>query len=463
MSLPENNYYIQATSAPCTERALVLKQDDTFGLFDHYGDIDARERGEEGIYHRGTRFLSRLRFELLENRALLLSSTVRCDNVLLAVDLTNPDIYSNGVLLLPRGTLHVDRSQFLWDNAFHTCLRIRNFALATVEISFTIEFGADFADIFEVRGQQREKRGVLREPRLRNRSREVVLEYEGLDGVIRRTVLRSTPVAEVILPSSLHFSMHLPPQEERTLEFSFAFELDDRTVTPSNFVHGLASASEEKPAKVQFSLSSSNEQFDKWIERSRADLNMMLTEGPCGVYPYAGVPWFSAPFGRDGIITALESLWIAPSLARGVLSYLATTQAKEISGEQGAEPGKILHEAREGELAATGEIPFGRYYGSVDATPLFLMLAGPTIAERRTWLTSNRCGQASNWPAIGWTASEIPMRTGSLKDWRTMVGRIRNTRYSMRTGESRRVPSRLRKCRATFMRPNRAYGKSLTL
>jgi len=376
MSLLENNYYIQATSAPCTERALVLKRDDTFGLFDHYGDIDARERGEEGIYHRGTRFLSCLKFELLESRALLLNSTVRRDNVLLAVDLTNPDIYGNGVLLLPRGTLHVDRSQFLWGNTFYMCLRIRNFALAPVEISFTIEFGADYADIFEVRGQKRERRGMLREPRLRNRSREVVLEYEGLDGVIRRTVLRSTPVAEVILPSSLHFSMHLPPQEERSLEFSFAFEVDDRVVAPSNFAHGLASASEEGPGKVPFSISTSNAQFDKWIERSRADLNLMLTSGPCGVYPYAGVPWFSAPFGRDGIITALESLWIAPNLARGVLSFLAATQAKEISREQDAEPGKILHEAREGELAATGEIPFGRYYGSLDATPLFLILAG---------------------------------------------------------------------------------------
>jgi glycogen debranching enzyme len=395
MSLPENNYYIQATSAPCAERALVLKQDDTFGLFDHYGDIDARERGEEGIYHRGTRFLSCLKLELLESRALLLSSTVRRDNVLLAVDLTNPDIYSSGTLLLPRGTLHVDRSQFLWRNTFYMCLRIRNFALAAVEISFTIEFGADYVDIFEVRGQNRERRGVLREPRLRNRSRELVLEYEGLDGVIRRTVLRSTPVAEVILPSSLHFSMHLPPQEERTLEFSFAFELDDRTVTPSNFVHSLASASEEQPEKVPDSISSSNEQFDKWIERSRADVNMMLTATPCGVYPYAGVPWFSTPFGRDGIITALESLWIAPSVARGVLSYLAATQAKQTSPERNAEPGKILHEAREGELAATGEVPFGRYYGSVDTTPLFLILAGAYYRR-----TADLAYIESLWPGI---------------------------------------------------------------
>lgn len=395
MSLPENQYYIQATSAPCAERALVLKRDDTFGLFDHYGDIDARERGEEGIYHRGTRFLSCLKFELMESRALLLSSTVRRDNVLLTVELTNPDIYSNGTLLLPRGTLHIERSQFLWDSALYMCLRIRNFAQAGVEISFTIEFGADYADIFEVRGQSRERRGVLREPRLRNRSREVLLEYEGVDRVARRTVLRSTPVAEVILPSSLHFSTHLSPQEERTLEINVAFELDDQAVTPANFTHGLDFASEEAVEKVRRSISSSNEQFDRWMERSRADLNMLLTAGPAGLYPYAGVPWFSAPFGRDGIIAALETLWLAPQVARGVLSYLAATQAKEASRERDAEPGKILHEAREGEMAAIAEIPFGRYYGSVDSTPLFLLLAGGYYRR-----TADVRFIESLWPAI---------------------------------------------------------------
>src|SRR5215469_14312634 len=123
-------YYIQATAAPSTDRPLVLKQDDTFAVFDHYGDIDCAARAEEGIYHHGTRFLSCLMLRLLEHRALLLSSTVRRDNVLLAADLTNPDVYGDGSLMLARGTLHIYRSQFLWQNALYSSIRIRNFALA---------------------------------------------------------------------------------------------------------------------------------------------------------------------------------------------------------------------------------------------------------------------------------------------------------------------------------------------
>lgn len=120
----------------------------------------------------------------------------------------------------------------------------------------------------------------------------------------------------------------------------------------------------------------SNERFNQWLERSAADLRMLTTESPEGVYPYAGVPWFATPFGRDGIITALETLWLQPELAKGTLDFLAHTQSHITDEYAEAEPGKIIHEMRDGEMAEFGEIPFRRYYGTVDATPLTIMLAG---------------------------------------------------------------------------------------
>jgi glycogen debranching enzyme len=135
-----------------------------------------------------------------------------------------------------------------------------------------------------------------------------------------------------------------------------------------------AAWSAERRASVT-GIATSNTAFDDWLRCSRGDLDMLTTRTPEGLYPYAGVPWFSTAFGRDGLITAFESLWVDPDLAAGTLRFLAANQATGLDPKADAEPGKILHETRLGEMAALGEVPFGRYYGTVDATPLFVMLA----------------------------------------------------------------------------------------
>jgi len=154
----EAQYYIETTEAPSNERTLVLKQDDSFLVTDESGDIDSDGRADAGLFHEGTRFLSSMKLSLANGRPLLLNSAVRSDNVLMTVDLTNPDMHSGESGKLPRGTLCINRSKFLWNGTCYETVRIHNFGMAKCTINWSLRFAADYADIFEVRGQKRERR-----------------------------------------------------------------------------------------------------------------------------------------------------------------------------------------------------------------------------------------------------------------------------------------------------------------
>lgn len=354
----------------------MLKHGDTFAVFDCHGNIRQIGLGEQGLYHEGTRFLRRLELRVMDRRPLLLSSTVNEDNAVLTVDLTNPDIHVDGNVVLPRDTVHIFRSCFLWRGACYERLRVRNYGLQPIDFSFSLLFEADFCDVFEVRGLKRARRGEML-PALVN-SDLVELGYRGLDDQERRTTIEFSPIPKLLQAAKAEYAEQIPPHGERCFFITITCQPPNGKRPSLTYVQALAGTEENlrtfraHDAAVQ----SSSGPLNSWLNRSAVDLHLMVTHTPHGPYPYAGVPWFSTVFGRDGILTAMEFLWVNPELARGVLQYLAANQAQKTEPERDAEPGKILHEVRGGEMAALGEIPFGRYYGSVDATPLFVMLAG---------------------------------------------------------------------------------------
>lgn len=354
----------------------MLKQGETFAVFDRHGNIQRVGLGEQGLYHEGTRFLSRLEFRAAGRRPMLLSSAIKEDNATLNVDLTNPDFSDNGQVVLPRDMIHMFRRAFIWQGVLYDRLRMRNYALHPVDVAFEFQFGADFADIFEVRGAKRDRRGEMLDPIVEQG--KVQIRYRGLDQQERSTIIAFDPAPVELDVSLAQFHVTIPPHGEKSFDITIGCQ--PRTDVPEFLSYDDAARAMSGELRAlrdaEASVHTSNEQCNDWLHRSVVDLYLMVTRTRHGLYPYAGVPWFSTVFGRDGILTALQYLWINPELARGVLAYLAANQATETNSFQDAEPGKILHETRQGEMAALGEIPFGRYYGSVDSTPLFVMLAG---------------------------------------------------------------------------------------
>ena len=388
----QESFPIVATSSRLDEAHRILKHGESFAVLDRAGEIHSGS--EQGLYHEGTRFLSRLEVTLESQRPLFLGSTVRQDNALI-VEQTNPDLTAGDGTRLPRDTVHLFATCFLWEEVFYLRWRLHNFGSESVELKLDLRFSADYADIFEVRGTPRTDRGTLIDPEKEHAT--VTLGYRGLDGGVRRTRLAFSPDPEEMTGAAASFLADLPPRDEVTWTVTVAFQTGNREPVVYSFEEALERSDAQLQARRLGSASfrSSNERFDNWAERSISDLHMLLTETTRGPYPYAGIPWFSAPFGRDGLWTALEMLWLDPAPARGVLSYLAATQALREDRESDAEPGKILHEMRLGEMAALGEIPFGRYYGSVDSTPLFVVLAGAYLQR-----TADRAFIESLWPHV---------------------------------------------------------------
>ena len=391
--IPEAPFYIPATG-PATRPRRTLKHDDTFLVLDSHGDVGASAGGGDGLFHCDTRFLSHLELLLNGTQPLLLGSNVRDDNTQLTVDLTNPDVYFDHRLVLPKDTVHVVRTIFLWRDTAYQRLAVHNYGDRAVDLRLTMLFDSDFADLFEVRGLQRERRGLI--TRYAVRPAATVLSYEGLDAQLRQTVLSFEPPPAEITATTASYRLNLGPKEVMPICCTIGCGTPEPP-KPVPFARGLRAVHRNRRAVSHnaATVETSNDLLNEVLCRSMSDLYMLMTNTPQGRYPYAGIPWYSTTFGRDGLITALQMLWFDPRIAQGVLRRLAAYQAKTDDPASDAQPGKILHEMREGEMAALHEVPFGLYYGSVDATPLFVMLAG-IYAER----TGDDAIIVELWPAI---------------------------------------------------------------
>jgi glycogen debranching enzyme len=372
-------------------RHFALKHGDAFQVCDARGDICG---AIDGFFRNDTRVLSRLALTLGGCAPSLLAGTITADNVFFVANAVNLPLPPLGGAAAPSGVIHVERTRFLWDQCLYERITLGNYGDGEIRVPLSIGFAADFHDLFEVRGTRRLERGTILPPLVD--AAQVLLRYEGLDHVARNTVISFSPKPCHLSADCADFILTLPARGEAELYLEVRSDASEEP-SRARFRDAAARARVAMRAIRQrgSSLRSSQQVFTDWIGRSRADLALLTSDLPSGPYPYAGIPWFSTTFGRDAIITALQTLWLDPALARGVLAFLARTQARESSAFRDASPGKIVHEMRKGEMAATGEVPFACYYGGVDTTPLFVMLAG-AYAER----TGDMAFIAELWPAL---------------------------------------------------------------
>ena len=382
------------------EPLYVLKHDDLFAVFNACGDFHGLmhnvgpSTGADGLFQDDTRILSRLTLHIGGALPQLLGGTIGRDNVLFSAHLTNPAFQDRAGNMVAPSQISIHRRRLLWRRKLYETLKVQNFSHQDVAADLEVAIDADFRDVFEIRGVTRVRRGELLQPRAEGNA--LILAYRGLDGHVRQTTIGfSVPVdikgQRIVIP------IELAPGQAQHLIMTVSSQGHAIRSDREDFLRALkGSKRAARRAISEFKpIFTSNASFEAWLQRAAADLSLLVTELDTGPYPYAGIPWFSAPFGRDAVLTALQVLWVEPSLARGVLAYLSALQAGERSAFHDLEPGKIMHELRKGEMATLREVPFGRYYGGVDTTPLFVVLAGAYLKRTNDVAFAERV-----WPAV---------------------------------------------------------------
>lgn len=375
---PEHVPHANAPEGEAHSHTLVVKEGAAFLVMSAEGNIVPGDEGM-GFYSGDTRHVSKLDLRLAGMRPSLLSSTA--ERVWIAsVDLCNPALWDGESLLVPQMTVNVRRTMLVNDR-MHQRLRVRSYHQSELVLPLELWIEADFLDLFEVRGLVREHRGEMRSPVIAACS--VRFSYLGEDGVLRETLVEFDPPPASIEVTGEHgvvarYALALAPQGRQLLSVTATPIVRSVAAPVQTFqaAHDVLKASYEEWETTCATVTTGSSDFDELLNRGRRDLRALLTPTPHGPVYAAGIPWYVTVFGRDSIFAAFQTLMINPEPARNTLRCLAAYQGRQVDPWRDEEPGKILHEVRQGELAGAGYVPHTPYYGTVDATPLFCVLYG---------------------------------------------------------------------------------------
>ena len=350
--------------------SLRAKSSSLFAVSAANGDIDNRVSNAHGIYFHDTRFLERWTLRLDGQPLSALLSSVEGSRVV--CELTNQDIQLRSGDMLHQHRIGVRRELRLGAEAVET-VEVSNFDLMPLMVTLDLEFAASFANMFVIRGERQGKRGKVHPPRWQGQS--LRFEYEGADGHRRTTLLKFSPPPTSHEDGVVSYSLALKRNHRASIKITASFREEgtgDLERTPQQ--------SSAEPLNG-IAVVTDNALFDRTLQQSFDDLRMLVTREHGDVFFAAGVPWFVALFGRDSLVTSLQTLAFDPSIAANTLDLLAKYQGSKEDDYRDEQPGKIMHELRLGEMPNLGEVPQTPYYGSVDATPLFVIL----MAEYVRW------------------------------------------------------------------------------
>jgi glycogen debranching enzyme len=352
----------------------VIKENDLFLMTDKSGDIPDNDQSGLGLYTRDTRFLSRMEIRINNQRPILLSSAAD-ENYISTIRLTNPHMEEDGKLILWRESVEIERTRFIYEGALYETFKLTSYYPKAIQFDFSVLLDADFTDMFVIRGFQHGKLGSKTGER--SAPGERVISYLGADELLRETKVKwDTQESRISETGEVHFDVELKHQESVEIAFFIAPMINGNEPLqhePKEAMNKLRASYASWNASST-SISSDMPLFNKLYHRGVQDLRVLLTDLGYGQFPVAGLPWYSVPFGRDSLIAALQMLSSNPQIAKGTLLTMAAYQGQKEDEWRDEQPGKVMHEIRYGELAATNQVPFTPYYGTIDATPLFLLL-----------------------------------------------------------------------------------------